>query len=105
MATRLSENKVGGNYTGASFDSRDFTHCNSIAAAAIAQYSALVEEQTIVHCFVELQEIGLAPRKLKKVPVEVRSSRLLAQSVSEKPCKARGVFARSRISRDLVPLR
>ena len=37
--------------------------------------------------------------------MEVRSSGLLAQSALEKPCNVKGVFARSQIPRDLVPLR
>ena len=67
MASRMSKNKVGGNYTGArSFDNNDFTHCNSAAIVAITRYSASMEEQATMRCFVELQEIGLAPRKIRK---------------------------------------
>ena len=55
MASRLFENKVGDNYTGArSSDTNDFTHCKSAAVAAIARYSALVEERATVRWFVEL---------------------------------------------------
>ena len=105
MASKLSENKMGDNCIGArSFDNSDFTHCN-LATAAIAQYSALVEQRATMRYFVELQEIGLALRKIGKTPMEVRSSGLLAQSALEKPYNVKGVFPRSRIPRDLVPLR
>ena len=106
MGPRLSENKVGGNCTGArSSDNNNFTHYNSAAAAVIAQYSASVEERAAVRCFVELREIGLAQRKIRKALVEVQSLGLLAQFALEKPCNVRGVSARSRILRDLMPLR
>ena len=86
MAPRLSENIVGGDYIETrSSDSSEFTHCSSIAAAAMTQYSASVEDRATVHCFVELQEIGLAPRNMRKAHVEVRSSGLPTQSTSEKP--------------------
>ena len=87
MAPRLSENKVGGDYIGIrSSDNSDFTHCGSATATAMARYLASVEERATIRCFVELQEIGLVPRKIRKAPVEVRSSGLPAQSASEKPC-------------------
>ena len=87
MTPRLSENKVGGNCTGIiSFDNNNFTHCSSVATAVMARYSASVEDRAIVCCFVELQEIGLTPRKMRKAPVEVRSSGLPAQSASKKQC-------------------
>ena len=90
MAPRLSKNKVGDNYIGArSSDNNDFTHCNSAATATIARYSASVEERATVRCFVELQEIRLTPRKIRKEHVDVRSSGLLAQFASEKPCNCR----------------
>ena len=106
MGPRLSENKVGGNCTGArSSDNNNFTHCNSAAAAVIAQYSASVEERAAVRCFVELREIGLAPRNIRKALVDVRSFGLLVQFALEKPCNVRGVSARSQKPRDLVPIR
>ena len=62
-----------GNYTGArSFNSSDFTYWNSLAEAAIEQYLASVEERATMYCFVQLQEIELAPRKIRKALVEVR---------------------------------
>ena len=85
MAPRLFENKVGGNCTEArSSDNNDFINCNSTAVTAIARYSTSVEERAIVHCFVELHEIGLAPRTIRKALMEVRSSGLLAQSALSK---------------------
>ena len=88
MAPRLSNNNVGDNCTGArNFDNNDFTHCHSAAITTIARYSASVEERATVHCFVQLQEIGLAPRKIRKALVKIRSSGLLGQSVLEKLCK------------------
>ena len=96
MAPRLFENKVGGNCTEArSSDNNDFINCNSTAVTAIARYSTSVEERATVRCFVELQEIGLAQRTIRKTLMEVRSSGLLAQSALEKPCNVRGMFARS----------
>ena len=79
MVPRLFENKLNDNCTGTRrFNNNDFINYNSIAVVAIARYLVLVEEQAIVRCFVELQEIGLAPRKIRKAMVEVRSSGLLA---------------------------
>ena len=81
MAQRLSENKVGGDCNGTrSSDNNDFTDCSSIVAMTMARYSALMEDRATVRCFVELQEIGLEPRNMRKAHVEVRSSGLLAQS-------------------------
>ena len=81
MVPRLYENKVSVDCIGTrSSNSSDFTHCSSEAAAVIARYSTSVEEQAIVCCFVELQQIGLAPRNIRKALVEVRSSRLSTQS-------------------------
>ena len=78
MTLRLFENMVGGDCIGTrSSENSDFTHCSSAAAVAIAQYSAL-EERATMRCFVELQEIRLAPRNIRKAPVEVRSLRLPA---------------------------
>ena len=72
MAPRLFENKVGSNCTSArNSDNSDFTHFNSVATVAIARYSASVEERATIRCFVELWEIGLAPRKIRKVSMEV----------------------------------
>ena len=97
---------MGGDWTGArSSDNSDLAHYSLAAVAIIARYSTTVEERAIVRCFVELQEIGLAPRKMRKVPVEVRSSWLPAQFASKKPCNVMGVFRRSRIPKDFVPLR
>ena len=45
MAPRLPKNKVGSKCTGArNSDNNDFTHCNFVEVAAIAQYLASVEE-------------------------------------------------------------
>ena len=106
MAPRLSKNRVGGDYTRTrSSNNSDLTHCSSAMAAIMTRYSTSMEERAIVRFLVELQEIGLAPRKIRKAHVEVRSFGLPAQSTSEKPYNVRGVYARSRIPRDLVPLR
>ena len=72
MTPRLSKNRVGGDCIGIrSSENNDFTHCSLVAAAAMARYSASVEERATVCSFVELQEIGLAPRKIRKAPMEV----------------------------------
>ena len=85
MATRLSENRVGGDYIGTrSSNNSDFTYCSSAAAMAMARYSALVEDRATVRCFIELHEIGLTPRNMRKALVELRSSELLAQPSPEK---------------------
>ena len=48
MGPRLSENKVGWDYTGTrSSDNSDFIDCNSVAAVAMTQYSASVEDQYV----------------------------------------------------------
>ena len=87
MTPRLSENRVGRDCTRTrSSDINDFTHCSSVALTAIARYLTSVEERATVCCFVELQEIRLALRNIRKALVEVRSSGLPAQSASEKPC-------------------
>jgi hypothetical protein len=39
-------------------------HTISEAAVARARYSALVVERATARCFLELQEIGLEPKKL-----------------------------------------
>ena len=73
--TKVVREQVGGNRTGErSSDNSDFTHCSSVAAIAITRYSASMEERATVRCFVELQEIGLTPRKIRKAPVEIRLS-------------------------------
>ena len=87
MAPRFSKNRVSGDYTRTrSSDNINFTHFSLIEVAAIERYSTLVEDRATIHCFVELHEIGLAPRNMRKAPMEVRSSGLPAQSASEKPC-------------------
>ena len=54
MAPKLSENKMGDNCIGArSFENSDFTHF-ILAVAAIARYSASVEERATMSYFVEL---------------------------------------------------
>ena len=54
-----------------SSDNNNFTHCSTVAKAVMAWYSISVEERETMRCFVELQEIGLAPGKIRKAPVEV----------------------------------
>ena len=88
MAPRLSENSVGRDCIGTrSYDNIDFTHCSSAATTTMARYLVSMEERATVRCFVELREIGLALRKMRKAPIDVRSCQLPAQSASEKPCK------------------
>jgi hypothetical protein len=53
------------------------------AATASARYLAFVMYRATAFCFFKLQEMGLDPRKLIYVEVEVRSSILLAQSASK----------------------
>ena len=70
MAPRLFENRVGWDcIILESYDNNDFTNCNSVVAAVIARYSTSVEEWATVRCFVELHEIGLTPRNIRKAPV------------------------------------
>ena len=66
---------------------------------------SLSRKRTTVHCFVELQKIGLTLRKIRKAPVKVRSSRLSAQSTSKNLSNVKGVSIRSQMPRDRVPLR
>ena len=42
-----------------------------------------MEERAIVRCLVELQEIGLAPRKIIKAPMEVLSYGLPTHRIKE----------------------
>ena len=72
MVPRLSKNRVGRDCIGTrSSDSSGFTHCSSVVAVTIARYLALVEERATMRCFVALQEIGLAPRNIRKTHVDV----------------------------------
>ena len=75
MAPRLSENREDVDCTGTrSSDNNDFTNCSSVVVVAVmAQYLASVEDRVTVHCFVELQVIGLTPRNMRKAPIEVTS--------------------------------
>ena len=79
MSPRLSENKASGDCTGTRSSNRsDFTNCSSVALAAIAQFPVSMEERATMRFFVELQEIGLALRNIKKAPMEVQSVGLSA---------------------------
>lgn len=55
----------------------------SEATFASARYSTYVEDLAIALCFFELQEIGVDPRKLMYVEVEVQSSTFSAQFALE----------------------
>lgn len=50
---------------------------------ASARYSASVDDRATTRCFLELQEIGLEPRKHIYAEVDLRSSQLPAQPASE----------------------
>ena len=55
MAPRLSENRVGDDYTAIrSSDNNDFTHFNLVVAAAMVLYLASMEERATMCCLVEL---------------------------------------------------
>ena len=58
-------------------------HIISEAALASARYSASVVDRATAHCFFELQEMGLKPKKMIYAEVDVRSSTFPAQSASE----------------------
>ena len=58
-------------------------------ASATALYSASVLDRAIVHCFQELHEIRLRPRKTRYTLVERQSRGELAQSASVKTSRDR----------------
>ena len=58
-----------------SSDSSDLTYCSLAVTSIMARYSASREHRVIMCCFVDLQEIELAPKKMRKAPMEVRLSR------------------------------
>jgi hypothetical protein len=62
----------------------------SEAALASARYSASVEDRATVLCFLDVHEMGLGPKKLMYIDVDVRSSTFLAQSASEYVCNTEG---------------
>ena len=79
MAPRLSKNIVGRDCIGTRIsNNNDFTHYSLAAAIAMTRYSTSVEDRATICCFVELQEMILAIRNMRKAPVEVQSSRLPA---------------------------
>jgi hypothetical protein len=81
VAPRLSHNKWGDSLTGnASSLKRVDNHIVSEAALASARYSASVVDLATVCCFLELQEMGLDPKKLIYAEVDVRSSTFPAES-------------------------
>ena len=50
---------------------------SSTVVVAMARYSASVVDRATIFCFLELQLIRLAPRKIIYPDVDVRSSKLL----------------------------
>ena len=70
------------------------SQANSATMEAKARYSAFVEEQETVDCFLENQEIGFEPRKTNIPVVDFLSVVSLAQFASEKAEKVSGVGAR-----------
>ena len=64
---------------------------NSAAVVAKARYSASVEDQDTMLCFLEDQEMGLGPRKTSKPVVKRRSEGSPTQSTSEKAVRVKGL--------------
>ncbi len=65
MAPRLSHSREGGALSGKPSSLRRLSnHIVSEAALASDLYSASVDERATARCFLELQEMGLWPRKL-----------------------------------------
>ncbi|XP_035544668.1 probable protein phosphatase 2C 23 [Juglans regia] len=73
---------------------KDSSHTVSEAAFARDRYSASVDDHATALCFFELQEIGFEPRKLMYAEVDVRSSKLPAQSALEDGMIDEGDFIR-----------
>jgi len=83
VAPTLSHNNNGGFVSGiCSSDKRFVIHIISVVVVATARYSASVEDLATVRCFLESQEMGLPPRYIRYVDVEVRSSVFPPQSAS-----------------------
>lgn len=59
-------------------------HRISDIVVASAQYLASVEERPTIDCFLVLYNIGVAPRKMQKSVVNLRSFLSLAQSKTKK---------------------
>lgn len=74
---RLSHRSLGGACRGTcSSRNRFLRHMISVVAVATARYSAFIDDQATMRCFLDNQEIGLPPKKMMKADVEVRSSEL-----------------------------
>ena len=67
---------------------------SSAVVDAIAQYSDSVLDPATVGCFLALQEIQFAPRKIQYPVVDHRVKEDLAQSASEKPYKSKNYFVK-----------
>jgi hypothetical protein len=76
----------------------------SVVVLAIALYSTSVLDLKTVGCFLALQDTKFKPRKMTKPPVDLRSSRQLAQSALEKPDTSNDEDFVTFIPRSMVPL-
>jgi hypothetical protein len=84
VAPRLSHSNYGDSeIRNVSSLKRVDSHIILDAAAVSARYSAFVMYRATAFCFFKLQEMGLDPRKLIYVEVDVRSSILPAQLASK----------------------
>jgi hypothetical protein len=69
---------------------------NSAVVSAKARYSASVLERETIACFLALQDTRQFPRKIAKPDMDLRSSRLPAQSASQYVDKLRLPFVYSK---------
>ena len=84
---------------------RFMTQLSYAAAVAMARYSASVVKCVTVFCFLELQLIGLGPRKRIYPDVDVLSSKFPAQLASAKAWRWRRECLRKKMPWLIVPWR
>jgi hypothetical protein len=84
VAPILSKNEIGAEERNTpSSRNNAWSQISSAAAFAVALYSASVEEQETVGCFLEFQDRRLEPRETQYPDVDFRSLGYPAQSASE----------------------
>jgi len=91
VAPKLSHSNRGDSWIGnVSSLKRVDNHIVFEGALASARYSASVVDCATTLCFLDVYEMGLIPKKLMYVDVDVRSSTFPTQSTSEYVFKTEG---------------